>query len=655
MTVKTRLLRRPGTTALWLLLTLVMTAFLSAGVSLWLGARQLTHAVDEKHTAIAVRTDRAVTGSYEFNGRFVVGVSYAVEERTLDREELDWLESQPSVKAVRIHSLTGGYSEDFESVLGLRREQSFRSVMDPRSYRRCLLVATVLGKETTNDNLLLGVEEILCLHPEFYQTLIATNPNDIDKAYAYYIGIEGTLLHWEENGVDPSFFEVGERYLLSGQFQTERRSFNRPLVNARIPSVFASMLSPGMLTDAGDGLLWVPGDYDSDVQDHEAYGYPAAQKIEGNLNDFLAAHSVWAEYRETLDRQLKSLPVIGTDRLESMYMFVKNEAAVIEGRSFTEEEYDTGARVMVLSDAVAAKHGLKVGDKVKMAQFLCAGDPNSYTAYNESTNLYSFNGQLKWPAIGQPQRNLSYGPEEEYEIVGIYRLSDYWSLGSYAFTPDTVFIPQKAQMKGAWGPESEDLYGVYLSVELNNGMLDDFKLALAGSPYAGRYYTVDQGFERVQRNLNDLRLNARRLALAALAAWAIFVLLYLMMYQAGQRRNLGILRSQGCGVPTARRYLFGGGLIVAAAGLLLGTVLSVVILGRLQDAILSDMLAQIDRTALEEPVISEETLRDIVGSSGLGLRDMIVLAAGQLGILGLILWIHAALLTRKNPRRLMEV
>ena len=218
-----------------------------------------------------------------------------------------------------------------------------------------------------------------------------------------------------------------------------------------------------------------------------------------------------------------------------------------------------------------------------------------------------------------------------------------------------MFIPKKAQIAGAWGPESEDLYGVYLSVELVNGMLDDFKLALAGSPYAGRYYTVDQGFEQVQRNLNDLRLNARRLALTALAAWGVFVLLYLMMYQAGQRRSLGILRSQGSGIPAARRYLFLGGLIVAALGVVIGTLLSSVVLGRVEQNILSDMLAQIDRTAAETPLISEDALGAMVRACGLNLGQALLLGAAQLGLLAGILWIHAAILARKNPRRLMEV
>ena len=218
-----------------------------------------------------------------------------------------------------------------------------------------------------------------------------------------------------------------------------------------------------------------------------------------------------------------------------------------------------------------------------------------------------------------------------------------------------MFIPKKAQIDGAWGPESEDLYGVYLSVELVNGMLDDFRLALAGSPYAGRYYTVDQGFEQVQRNLNDLRLNARRLALTALAAWGIFVLLYLMMYQAGQRHNLGILRSQGSGIPAARRYLFLGGLIVAALGVVIGTLLSSVVLGRVEQNILSDMLAQIDRSAAQEPVISEAALRALAESSNLSFARLLLLGAAQLGLLAGILWVHAAILARKNPRRLMEV
>ncbi len=525
MTVKNRLLRRPGTTALWLALTILMTAFLTAGVSLWLGARKLAGTVDKKHTAIAVRTDRAVKGTYEYRGHTtVVGTTWTVEERTLSQAELSWLEEQPSVKAVRIHSLTGGYAEEFESVLGLRRSESFRSVMDPQSYRRCLVAGTVLTRDDFTGGTLIGVERVLCLHPEFEQAMIATDPNDVDGAYLYYLSVYLPFEDAAETGAPGGILEPGQRCILSGQFYTMRDSYPRPLKNSRIGDVFAPVLAVGAAAEDETGLWTVHGDADFETdRSHADYDFPAAQLVEGDLDEFLATHPVWTDYAEALRKHLHSLPVIGTERLETMYMFVKNEAAVVEGRSFTQEEYEQGARVLVISDAVAAKRGLAVGDRVTMSQFLCGADMGPY---NPSTDIYTtLTGQLKWPVIGMMKTEQAYAPAEEYEIVGIYRLSDYWSLGSYAFTPDTVFLPKKAQMAGAWGPESEDLYGVYLSVELQDGMEDDFELARANAPYAGRYYTVDQGCEQVQRNLNDLRLSARRLALTALAAWGICVLL----------------------------------------------------------------------------------------------------------------------------------
>ncbi len=652
VTVKKRLLRRPGTTVLWLLLCVVMTAFLTVAVSLWLGARSLARAVDEKHTAIAVRTDRVVRGTYERWGYTVAGISFSVEDRSFEQAELDWLNAQPSVKVVRIHSLTGGYSEDFESYLGVRRELSFRTPEDPMSYRRCIAAGTVLQLDQFTGRFLLGVERLTALHPEFEQALTWTDPNDVDADYLCYLSVSIPGQDLEYPGEGEFRLEVGQRYVLSGEFYAYRDYFSRPLSNY-YGGVYAPMLYTLPAYDDGTGLyLARQSAYAEDEAAFAAYDYPAAQLVEGDLDGFLAAHPIWAEYSATLERHLHSLPVLGTERLEALYMFVKNEAAIIDGRSFTAEEYAQGARVMVISEATAAKHCLAVGDKVTMAQFLCASEEE---AFNPSTCLDAVTGQLHRPVVGTVRPGEDFGPSEEFEIVGIYRLSDYWSKDSYAFTTDTVFIPQKAQMKGAWGPDSEDLYGVYLSVELNNGMEDDFKLALANSPYAGRYYTVDQGFEQVQRNLNDLHVNARRLALTALAAWGIFVLLYLMMYQAAQRRNLGVMRSQGAGVGAARRYLFLGGLLTAACGLVLGAAVSWFVLRAVQGRILADLLGQIELAAEGAPVISEQTLRAMVKASGLSLRQLALWSFGQLGLLAVILWIHAAVLARRNPRRLMEV
>ena len=83
---KKRLLRRPGTTLLWIVLGAVMAAFLTVAAALWVSSARLSAAVDARHTAIAVRTDRAVSSHY-IQG----GMGWDTEERRFPQEERDWL------------------------------------------------------------------------------------------------------------------------------------------------------------------------------------------------------------------------------------------------------------------------------------------------------------------------------------------------------------------------------------------------------------------------------------------------------------------------------------------------------------------------------------------------------------------------------------
>ena len=629
MDLKKRLLRKPGTTVLWLVLTAVMTAFLTTAAALDLSASRLSKTLDEQHTAIAVRTNRAVTAI-----RTESGTVWKTSERTFTQEDKNWLEALDSVKAVRVNALCGGVSEDFEPLLGLKRQFSWFGSGDKAAYDNAVFVGTVanvrtLGYET---QIVLATEEVCALHPEYAPALYTATTDGVNylvvKAYS-----EGGGSPAENGDIAAGFFKKGERYILGGNIIAVR---------------FAPAATPG-------GSVWPPTLYLIDPVEKDGVllsdttGYPLAQRLEGDAETFIASHPDWREYRDGLERQLHSLPVIGTERLESLYLFVKNDARIIEGRSFTQEEYNAGARVMVISEGEAQKRGLAVGDTVRMSQFRCE-------ERNASTDINARSGRLSRPSVGELKNVALETENEEFTVVGIYRMTDYWPVGSYDFTADTVFIPRKAQIEDAFGPDSEDIYGVYLSVELVNGKVDDFRLAVAQSKYAGQFFSVEQGFEQVQKNLNGLTFSAQRLLWIAVGAWAIFWLLYLLMYQGAQKNNLGTMRSVGASKRRAEWYLFGSGALVAALGTALGTLLGAAALRAAQGAVLGDTLAQIDASAFSGGMaLSEDALTDMVLSSGVSVPQLLLFAAVQLAVTLLFLRLHARSLAVKPPRTLMEV
>ena len=204
---RTRLVRTPKTTALWILLTAVMTAFLTVAVSLWLSAAQLAKTVDEHHTAVAVRTDRAVTGTY-IDG----GYSYSMSSRTFSQEEIDWLNGLDSVKAVRIHTLSGAYSPDFEPVLGIRKERSWSG--DGNTWSNSTVLVTgrlesIVDEWGGGHTGVFAVEQVVCAHPELTESMFTVSPSG-----TFYL----RLPNLNAGGEPVSFLQEGRRYALCGKY-----------------------------------------------------------------------------------------------------------------------------------------------------------------------------------------------------------------------------------------------------------------------------------------------------------------------------------------------------------------------------------------------------------------------------------------------------
>ncbi|MBR0135596.1 MAG: ABC transporter permease [Clostridia bacterium] len=679
MDIKKRLFRRPLTTVLWLIMVIIMTVFFTVGGSLWYSSARLAQTLDKSHTAIAVRSDPGIVNTTVYHGVKIE----ETEQRTFTQADVDALRAMPSVKEVRSHTLTAGTSESFLPILDINKYRSWTRDSKTDAYNDITICGKVKRIVRAPSYIFCEAEviEVLLYDPEFEDAVKSLKNYGWFQIRSYAPETEGV---WE--CPESQYIEYGKNYVFSGTLE-----MGMPMtLDLGYSTLIDGMLMAQKIDTAAYRIAidkWEegapqPAHEDSyyeqhpdetpeppdpewvamhpKIEDYLSSEYlPAVARMYGSPNLFFdsTANDIWREYRDSWERQHHSLPLIGTDKLESFFAFQSGNALIIDGRSFTEEEYSSGARSIIISERTAKRSGLSVGDKVMMSQYsLIDPDADEDETKEYTSKLYNN------PDIAMLSLNVESGPEEEFTVVGIYRLNVSWAEGSFSITPNTAFIPRAAQGEGAFGvipavsdAKSGDIYGVYLSVELKNGSVDDFRLEIADSPYAGQFFPYDQGYEAVQKNINGLASSSLKLSLLAAIGWALFLLLFLLMYQAAQKNNLGVMRSVGAKPKKALSYLFWSGLIVAAVGILIGTLISSLILKTVQNRIIGDSLASIDRTAYGGTlIISEEALAQMVRASTPGAVHLAVFALAQLALIALLIFIQAKALSGRRPRALLS-
>ena len=654
MNVKTRLLRKPLTSLLWLLLCAAVSGFLLVGLCLWTSTVRLAKSLDASHTAIAVRTDEPMAG----------------DPRRFTREDKAYFEAMEEVKAVRSHTISAAVSPSFSPLVEISRARSYQSKGNPLPYCNGICLGTVTGTYVSRNVLYVNFAGFPLLMGE---ELVR---GEVAQALRYQGGFTlAVILEDEEDAAD--YFVKNHIYIVGGYWDAGLHYASSP--NAPISgSVFMGhlVLYGGLMRREGEMLMACPPVYERTTGKpfyETEYALPAVLDVTEDMPEIksfdefreiaesfrLESYGEWDSYRAAWEKQQRSLPVVGTERLESVYSFLTNRASIKEGRSFTQEEYASGARVLILSEKMAARQKLKVGDKLTLQQYNpLYGDPGGVG--RASVRFYPGYSKNN-PTVDMLRLNQSYGQEEEFTLVGIYSLSGEWGWGTYDFTPNTVFMPRRAQIAGAIGEippaeeAQEDIYGIELSIELKNGRVNDFMLKMDKSPYAGQFYAFDQGYEEVQKGINSMAESMQRLFLLSCAAFVLFLLLYLLMFQGAEKKTLGTLRSLGNSPARTGVYLFGGGFIIAAGGILIGILTGSLIMNRVQDKILADALANIDTSVRGSSlVLGEEALTRMVRETGAEPKTLMLLAAAELALIAVLLAFQAWQMARRNPRRLME-
>ena len=243
-----------------------------------------------------------------------------------------------------------------------------------------------------------------------------------------------------------------------------------------------------------------------------------------------------------------------------------------EGRLITEEEYETGAKVCMVSDVQAANQGWKLGDKLEL-------------------NLYDYdtfpNQSVNWEGMSASYTQNTKGifHTGEYEIVGIFSQREMIGTSTVSESAVTmpwnsVYIPEKS-VQNAPDTENPLIHGSLLTIWLKNGTINDFLEEMSAKGvttakddgYAAQFTFYDQGYSAVQPSLEAMSGTASMLLALSVALLVACIVLLAWMFAQNQKHNVGILRMLGGSKMKATLSVLLCAAVLAGCGMITGACL----------------------------------------------------------------------------------
>ena len=292
------------------------------------------------------------------------------------------------------------------------------------------------------------------------------------------------------------------------------------------------------------------------------YQLPTITPLNGSVDDFLASEegALWQEALGKMEINNHGFPVLCVDKLGYQPIFAREQARIVEGRDFTESELANGEKVCIISQSVATRSGVQVGDTVELRAY---GYDPSFELQRQDLLLGG-----EFPSAALYSEAVGFTSEmETYTIVGLYRQEDAWedSYDSYGLTPNTVFVP-KSSVTAEMQIRDK---GIYSTLILQNGKMEEFKALLAEDDQSNWFVCYDQGYSEFVASLDAYEEVSEKALYIGIAAYTVLMLLFVFLFPVMQRKTLVTMFSFGA--PRKKRMQH---ICVSSAAILLpGTVL----------------------------------------------------------------------------------
>ena len=301
---------------------------------------------------------------------------------------------------------------------------------------------------------------------------------------------------------------------------------------------------------------------------------PTLVHLEGSVEDFLASEEAteWNEVMERMEINYHAFPIIGVDRLEHVAEFARGNAHIVEGRNFTLEELETGAKVCIISYDLAQANGIQLGDTLSTS-FYSHVDNVPYQGYlSEGVGLVK-------PAAYFYTAATEMSEAQGYTVIGFYaQINEPWKfdpVNGFAFTPNVIFAP----FNSVSVPMEQPGQGMFYAVELENGTMFEFEELAIEVGLESLFACYDGGFYLVEESIEMFQQTANRAVLVGVAVYGILLLLYLLLFPAQEKKTLRTMNSLGAPRKTRFAYLLTTVLGTLLPGTLLGMGLGAALWG----------------------------------------------------------------------------
>ncbi len=254
----------------------------------------------------------------------------------------------------------------------------------------------------------------------------------------------------------------------------------------------------------------------------------------GEAEDFLFSSEGkrWADKIAYIKKAVSSAELIATEDPASIVAFKDGRTVMAEGRSFSQDELKSGAKVCILSAALAKSSGLKLGDEISVELM------DSDYSYYESISR-------KWISPVFPQAYTGLG-NETFTIIGLFALPE--SQGDmYSFTPSSMFIPVTSLSE-----ETLSLAKTYCLAATNISSLvlrgrewETFENYTTVLSSHFSYQLVGGDYAQFKTLFNDLQNSVKLFRYISFPLWSVLLLVYLVLFWFRSLRNTALMRSQG--------------------------------------------------------------------------------------------------------------
>lgn len=566
-----------------LLLTLAVS-FCSLGVTSLASTEQQLRLVSSQYTTIAVPSNTLSWINF-----------LSAEANEVDTAAM---ENAPGFQKTDDRGILGAYIPGSKRVTSFETEDHLNNATNYYNTHLVVLAARCDSVEpheseslyvTTDEN---GNEveqwtEIICGYEANFTVLDTVIRNDAYEVYPLETVVLGGL--FTRDLQIP--FAKGKTYLLFGMtngFGTDVDASSgefRYVVNEEWTSWDSLNYDHGEGTALRESLLIEGDEVESDGKFYGAMSadqLPIYQEYEGNVDEFLASEegTLWREtWIPMCERNYESANLLLTDNLYSILAFNDGTASILDGRDFTQEDYETGTEVCMVSSAYAQKNGLSLGDTLHMELYSCdsvLGMSWSQSGFSVSTDMLNLFEPLK--------EENKLGLQRDYTIIGIYSAPEF-PVSRYAFDCNTILVPKNSIPDSA----AYELPGNSLltSAVLDNGTGEAFLEAIESQGYENAFEVFDMGYSAVAGSLIAARDNALRLCLIGLA---VFLMGSLLFYVAILQRLKTVIRSMrhiGVKPRMILMELLSVLLGSAACAVAAGTALSAALFGQVSGLLLS--------------------------------------------------------------------